>query len=566
MQESSAKEGSSEQDSNEQASTLPGGEDAPRGWGIQAVDDSGQPIVGANVQLVDVLPGALNRRSVADVRTTGDAGRVTGSGEGPFVTDVDAAGDTWFTSFIHAAEVEDKEGTPDLLGHLARRYDLESPSACVFERGGAIELTVLGAGPADVHTACFVDERPEPGSHRTGMALVRFTGPTGTIAAPPGRGILYLTRDGALGGPISGINSPLIVSVASGATSRVRARFEDGPTTTLIAPFDNIPFELIEILAPDATTVVGSFPFETSPLRIPSVRPVAVMPGSDAQARVAPRTPRHLARANAIAGSSTGAGALGSTETPSAPPSLLMSIDVGLKLRLPESDTEWIQQAQAGAMLARGSAATGGRDPLRSAAGTAHIDPAAGPGEANWTATVELRHADGSPAPWREVLIGGRGLLPVRAISGADGKIALEVTAEIPLGLANARCISDRIDVPAGAQDRPLVLTLTDQVRRVEGRWLTGGETPVFPAVLVLVPEEANEIQSRSIFGTRAFSVTATDSDGRFVIEDVPPGRYRIRSDRSEQTILEVSGADAASPFTVELEGRGQDFTAAAKR
>ncbi|MEM9799687.1 MAG: hypothetical protein AAGA20_05120 [Planctomycetota bacterium] len=530
-------------------------------WSLAVVDREGRAVPDLALAFVDTAPGGqMAGPSIGDARRADASGLIRGEGEPPFVLDVVSRDPAWAVAFVHAAQVEVETDGTDLLGRPLLTLDLTRPAVCVVERTGTIQVSIYGAGPDERFHATFVDERPEPAVHRLARATASFQGPTGTLAAPPGRGTLYIARDGAFGAPVVANGRPLIVPVVSGATVEVAVRLVDGPETMLMAPFDSIPFGRLDALSPDGVAVVASLPFDASPLRVPSAYPVALGTPFDPEAPLASRLPKHLVRAAEPRTSMSfrGMGPVPPSEVrpevDAAPGALVFSVDVGGKMRLPEVEMEWVLLAQNGLRALIGETMAGGVElTLRAAAGTARLRPEE-EGVATWTARVVTRDGEGAPLPMREVLVAQAGALPIRAVTDAEGVLAIEGLTADSVVAASFALPTDRVRIERGTNEAA-ALTLTSAAVDVSGTWIEKEGTPLVGGVMALVPADPNEAAALRPLGTRAYPIAITDATGAFQFRGVAPGDYVLRTDRRSEHALAVDADGAAS---LRLVGTGQ--------
>lgn len=555
---------------------------------ILAVDTEGQPVAGVTFRLIDTLTGTFGAAPEPRTVTTGPGGRVTLPAKGPLPLSLECASEEWGISFVHAKRVVDESVGRDLLGNVIRSFAGGSTIACVLERTGKLEVRIPGASNDDVHHVVFVDERPELDSHRSVRASRTFRGKRVTVSVPAGRGTLYVARKGWLGSPVMGAGVPHLVSVSPGRTSSIDIRLIEGPITTLQAPFDNIPFDAVEGLAPDTETIIGTFPFDSSPLRIPSLFAIALGSGFQEGMELGTRLPKHLLRAAGVPLLRPSTGEERPAYDPAAPPGsnpadapldLVFAIDIGGKLRLPEVDGGWLRLAHQGTAVAKGI--LGAPRPWRierprlgevvlPALEARDVLP-------SWNALLRCSMPDGTPAAHREVLIAASNGMLVRSLTNADGQLKISGLSSASASVALLQDLGQRVTMKApehegseGEEAGPKVGAVEAQlnaasVRRiVAGTWrakdagaaATGG-------LLALVPTSEGESDARRVFQTRAVALTLVDSDGRFSFGDVPIGGYELRAVAREQSwSTPLAVPTSTDELTITLEGFGESMRA----
>jgi len=449
-----------------------------------------------------------------------------------------ADADRWAIAFLHGPREGLDATDTDLLG---RTLDTLAPGGefvAVLVETGVVTVEVIGADEDDRFVATFIDERPEPDLHRPVRLSRRFEGPVGALRFPPGRGRLHVAREDALGGLVCGARGPLTVAVRSGATTALRIEMVDGPLTSIMAPFESIPFEALEALAPDGETVVGAFPFESTPLRLPSALPRVAGSEVDGATLARATRSRQLVRGRDVPLQRVEPQVYEGATPPryrlaTAPLDLTFGVQHGETLRLPEVDGGWVTLARSG---------IAGMERLGGRAGTTGVArPAPGvlrlPGEAEGSARLEVLRGDGSPAAHTEVVLAARRLGTVRAITDAAGRLEVRGVREDGLTGCIAGAPSARFDLEPGAEAR-----VVDGTRAVpvDGLW-EGAEAGVTMALLA--PDE-DERSLRDPFGSAGFTIAVTDARGRFDFGPVEPGAYRLQI---------LGGGDAA--VTVPADG-----------
>ncbi len=556
---------------------------APAG-DLLAVDVEGRPIPGVRLELIDTQLGVHGAPGPREILTTGEDGRVEVPDAPLLPLDVRVErGQGWSVTFVHGARRIDETQPMDLVGAQPRVLTLEDTTAVVLERSGTLVVEVAGARADDVFHVTFVDDRPEPFSHRSVRATRSFRGPRGELEMPPGRGSLYVCEEGTLGAPaLSGAPGggavPYLVSVHPGATTRVELRMVDGPFTTVMAPFEQIPFENVEALAPDGATPVGTFPFQESPLRFAARLPIAMGTGYEADAHVGVRMPKHFLRAAGVPlVRPEEERPEGAPERTTAPPplDLTFAVDLGGKLRLPEMESGWVLIATNAALI-RGGPAAGFQtrfveqielgvvelprkaDPRVPRRGQV-LEPL--PPEPSWTSWLVLRNPDGTPAPFREVLVSLRDGTLARAMADGAGRLEVRGARGEEILAAPAGAPGRRVQLTrASTAAEPAVLVLSAGPARVTGRWTReAGGAPVVGVVVGLLPLTEDEVRTRSRFMTRAFPVAITDRDGSFAFPALEPGRYELRAGQGGALQIEVEAGE--QPRVLRLVGMNEDLT-----
>ena len=509
------------------------------GPALLVVDREGRPVPGVALSFVDRLAGTSLAARLPGGDRSDDRGWLRWApGDEPRALDVRCGDPEWAVAFVHAERVPD-EGPADL--ERTATLDLTRPAVCVLERTGTVAIEVLGAAPGDRFHATWTDVRPEPASHRGARGSTSFTGSRGRLRARPGRGTLYVTREGHLGASALRGGAPLLVSVVAGETSTVRVRLEEGPVTTFLAPFDTIQFSRLQALGPDGELVVADLPFEASPLRVPSVVPVSDGGGADGGPGPRPRLPRHLMRA---VDGSAGLSPLGAPRPgpgdrePSrpgverAPVLVVFPVDLGGKLRFPEVEQGWIRLAQQGNqfLTAQPFWLLPGAQPLRSAPGEAHLDRlfTGAPNRfdvRSGVALVRSVDAAGDPAPHREVLVTSGPLPAFRAITDARGELRVRGAVTDEVTVVALESLACRATARVGAE--AAALAVEPAAATVRGRWR--GATP---SGRVLVMTRTGDGDSTAVpLGTRAAGLCTVDADGRFCFAPMAAGVYELRGE-----------------------------------
>ena len=550
---------------------------------VRVVDPAGQPVAGVTIEFVDQPIGAFG---VVDlpVRRASNAEGVVATADLPRApldfrvanAEGDGAATHWAVRFVHGLRTEDSTAGVDLLGIRPIVYDLSADVVCVVEETGTIEISIVGAKADDRFHATFLDQRPEPESHRNVTVSASFTGASGSIRVPSGRGTLYLAQHGFLGAQVLTREGPLMVSVTPGQTSQVTARFLDGPTARLIAPFDAIPFENIQALAPDGETVVADFPFLASPLRIDARFPVTASGARPPSALPSARFPKHLLRAVDVPLQ------LGAYEDPNAqdvakryidrpPMELIFLIDPGAKLRLPEVTGGWIRQAEGGLAFLSRALYGAHRDTgvSRPALGELRIT-GTGPG-AEWSAQVTVKDPSGKPLPFVEAFVAIPGAMLSRGITGPDG--ALSITGlrsdSIAVGLVTSVADQTQINRPSAEGDSAKGEISTGRSVVLGGTWQRSPDSSSVGDLLVLVPSSQEEMVRRQQFRTHARPIAFVDAAGNFHFGSVPAGSYTLRAGRASEGAIDLlpdaeggSGEGSLnSSATLILSGTGDSLT-----
>lgn len=549
---------------------------------IRVVDTAGHPVPGVTIEFVDRPIGAFGEANVPVRRSSDEAGAISTSdlAQPPVrfrVANDPAAGDDaadhWVLRFVHGRRIEESAATPDLLGYKPKVFDLEQDVICVVEEAGTIEIRVAGASKDDSFHATFVDARPEPESHRNVSASGSFRGATGSIRVPAGRGTLYLAQEGFLGAPILAHEGPLMVSVTPQQTTRVTVRFLEGPTARLLAPFDSIPFAKMQALAPDGETVVAVFPFDTSPLNVPSRLAVtAGHPGSPSELP-ALRLPKHLVRAvdvplqlPAVEDPNAKDAAKRYLERP--PMELIFAIDPGGKMRLPEVAGGWVREAEGGMLLLTRAFydPRTGTGITRPTLGTLHMG---GEGSgAPWSARVVVKDAAGVPQPFVEAFVARPRAMLARGITGPDGALNITGLESDSVAVALADSVAEGLDLtrPAEAGARLEGVITTGARIAVRGTWTRSPDDFGVGELLALVPSDAEDRAGRARFMTHATSIAFVDAAGKFDFGSVPVGRYTLRAGSSSEAPVDLQPQAAEQPraaATLKLTGTGEAFKAA---
>ncbi len=554
---------------------------------VRVVDTNGQPVAGITIELVDQAPGAFDDASLPVRRASDESGVVSTADLARQPLDFRVAHDGspngsqaphWAVRFVHGHRIEDTEAGVDVLGHKSMAFDVSRDVICVVEETGTIEIHVEGAAPDDRFHGVFVDQRPEPESHRNITAAGSFTGSTGSIRVPSGRGTLYLAQHGFLGAPLLTAQGPLMVSVAPGQTTEVSARFLEGPTARLIAPFDTIPFENMQALAPDGKTVVADLPFKASPLEVPSRFAVTASGARTPSALPSVRYPKHLMKAVDVPL------ALPAIEDPNAqdvakrylerpPMELIFAIDPGAKKRLPEVSGGWVSEAEGGlGILSRamfGAALDTGVS--RPAPGELQIS---GAGEgAEWSAEVTVRGPGGEPLPFVEAFVSIRGSMLSRGITGPAGtlKISGLLCDSVAVGLVDNVADQVRLDRPSGEEAAASGTVTTGPRMTLQGIWKRSPENASVGDLMVLVPAGEEAMADRRQFMTHAAPIAFVDAGGRFDFGTVPAGLYTLRAGRANEAAVDLRPAEGAegaanaganASAALGLTGSGESFSA----
>ena len=535
---------------------------------------------------------------------TGEDGRAPFP-EGRAPLELRSGDPAWGISFVHAAREIDESLGEDMNGKKARVLDTSRTVAVVLERTGTLEIEVVGGQSGTRYYATFVDERPELYSHRQLRESVAFDGPKGSVRLPAGRGTLYLAEEGKLGTPVLGERTaPHLVSISSEASTTLRVKFLDGPVTTLQAAFESIPFKVLEAMAPDGRTIIGTFPFEKSPLRLPSRVAVALGTGFNEEMLLGARFPKHLLRAadiplvrpeatvfdgNGIPGAEPGqSGQNQGRVVAPAPLDLAFAVDVGGKLRLPEIEAGWVKLAKEGAMIAAGIVSA----PHRLHVGRPEVGkvvmpnpnvgdagPVGPPGQGvapngqsrarPWTASVTATDATGKPAAHRELLVYSSNGILVRGLTDADGKLDVVGLLGTSATVAFVDDLGARAEAAKPAASAPAGTAVSIAVRRsgapcpITGTWLAKpGGAPKVGHFLALVPRDGGERRARQVFLTRSVAISTVDSEGRFTFHPVPPGEYNLRTGEGGEMPLDVVSSSGA--MTLSLTGTGESITSGA--
>lgn len=549
---------------------------------LRVVDSQGHSVPGVSIEFVDQPVGAFGVVDLPVRRTSDESGIVSTAdlARPPLNFRVATASGTeqathWAIRFIHGHRVEDTTAGPDLLGFKPRVYDLTRDVVCVVEEAGTIEIRVVGAKEGDQFHGAFVDQRPEPESHRNVTASGSFSGPAGSIRVPAGRGSLYLAQHGFLGAPALSNQGPLMVSVAPGQVTQVTVRFLDGPTARLIAPFDTIPFENMQALAPDGETVVADLPFEASPLRVPSRFAVTASGARAPSTLPSARYPKHLMRAVDVPL------ALPAVEDPNAqdvakryierpPMELIFAVDPGAKMRLPEVSGGWVSQAEGGmALLSR--AMFGARmDTGVARPGLGRLSVGDASADAAWSAKVTVTGKDGSPLPLVETFVAVPGKTLSRGITGLDGTLTiLGLTGDsVAVGLVDSIADHARLDRPGSGESSVSRAIATGPRIRVRGSWKRSPEETSVGDLMVLMPASLESMADRRQFMTHAAPIAFVDAGGHFDFGAVPAGQYTLRAGSTSEAPLDLAPSDdqPTTDATLNLSGTGGSFSAQLQR
>lgn len=527
---------------------------------VLAVDVLGTPLPGVTLELVDTEPGAFGAPEERRTIVTDKDGRAALPAEGVLPLDLALPDESpWALSFVHAVAHVDETASTDLLGRPLSTLPPEGEVVCVLERLGTLALEIEGANDDERFTVTFSDVRPQPDAHRTQRRTAHFKGPRAQLPMPPGRGTLFLARKGTLGTEVRAADGrPLMIAITPGETSllRVEARDHERPTI-IMAAFSQIPFPEVEALAPDGETVVSTFPFESSPLRLVATVSTVRGSGGGDGASVLPRT-KHLLRAKGVplvreAPAQDLFSEPGRDQGPPAsapaPLDMIFAANVGMKLRLPEVEGGWVKLARECIVVREGvvrGAAAGLATRVSVSAAASEL-----PGDgAEWAAVVRTVLADGAPAPYAEVLfrLSGQGSL-VRLVTGRDGTARVTglrgdaVRVELLHGFQVASTIGRPLD---GGTETAVELTVPASTRVVRGRWKgADGEPCAAGAVLRLA----------GLDGSTRFAVA--DSDGRFSFGAVAPGEVTVAPFRvpggAEAATLKIPSGEA--PFEILVTG-----------
>ena len=531
-----------------------------------AVDSEGRPIADAQFELVTTVPGAFDAAETGTKLTTNKEGRAELPKDGLAPLDFVCTSGDWAIRAVHGDRQLDEEAGVDLLDKPIYSYAQDADVICVLERTGELEVLIPAAEVDDVTHIVFIDERPEPGVHRAVRSSGEMTGKRGTVRVPAGRGIVYAAADGHLGAPIISRNGPLLVSINPGDRATVSLEFSEGRETIVQAPFGSIPFDVLEALAPDAETVIARFPFEESPLRLPSLLPFSTASADVENAGGGMRLPKHLVRAAGIPLVRPAPGPPAPDARPEdtvAPPplELLFTLDIGGKLRLPEAENGWIQLAKNAVIQMRSLLRA---EPPAAArfvrAGTMRYELER---ENPWTGSVRIVTPDGEPAPFREVLVTKAGGGLARGITGPDGTLRIEALGPWALTVALADDIGRRTVLDRENKEGSIAIGALGHT--LAGTWLVAKDgAPVTGGILALVSRVEGEAQSRRFFGTRSTPIAAIDALGRYSFGRIPSGEYEIRAmfdRRSASSSISVNGETAKTPF--DWIGVGDSFQAA---
>lgn len=556
---------------------------APAG-DLLAVDVQGRPVPGVRLELIDTQLGVYGAPGPREILTTGEDGRVEVPDAPVLPLDVRAErGQGWCVSFVHGARRVDETQPMDLVGAQPRVLTLEDTTAVVLERTGTLVVEMAGAKEDDVYHVTFVDDRPEPFSHRSVRATRTFRGARGEFDLPPGRGTLYVCEEGTLGAPAlsgapGGGTAPYLVSVHPGGTTRVELRMVDGPFTTVMAPFEQIPFETLEAIAPDGATVVGSFSFLESPLRLAARLPIAMGTGYETDAHLGVRMPKHFLRAAGVPLVRPKPELpLGAPERTTAPPplDLTFTADLGGKLRLPEMESGWVLLATNAALI-RGGPAAGlqTRFVEQARLGVIELPPRADhrvprrgqtlpplPAEPSWTSWLSVRSAEGAPAPFQEIFVSLRDGTLARGLTDASGHLEVRGVRDAGALAAPMGALGLRVELTeASTAEEPALLTLPAGSGAISGQWVREKDGPTVVGVVVgLLPMTEDEVRTRSRFMTRAFPVAITDRNGAFAFSGLEPGKYELRAGPAGAIEIEVTAGGEVRELR--LVGMNADIT-----
>lgn len=538
---------------------------------VRIVDPMGQPVEGVSLELVDRPLGAFGEAHVPLIATSDAQGLIDLDSIQQAPLDFRSASPDWAVRYVHGHRMTDDAASADLLGIKPRVFDLAQDIICVVEPKGTIRIRIEGALENQQLHATFIDMRPEPESHRNVLASGSFKGGTGSIRVPAGRGTLYLAQQGFLGAPVLMREGALMVSVAPGGVTDVTVRFVEGPMTRLLAPFDAIPFERMQALAPDGSTVVAELPFEASPLRIGS-RIAIITTGARAPSELPPlRLPKHFLRAvdvplelPAMADPESSGGAVRYIDR--APMELIFPIDPGSKVRLPEVVGGWIQRAQAGLSMLSSSfygqqMETGIEHPT---AGRVQVS-GAGSG-ALWQAVITVRDAAGTPRPYAEVLVSVPGSQLARSITGPDGTVRVEGIRADSVAVGLVESVADHVLLarPEGEGNAIDGEIRVGQRVELKGTWKRSPGSASVGDLIVLVPASEEEMNDRRRFMTRAAPLTFLDAKGAFDFGTIPAGLYTLRAGRDSEATLDLRSDEGLSRKAIlVLSGTGAAFEAA---
>lgn len=432
----------------------------------------------------------------------------------------------WALMFLHGPRVSLDASDTDLLGRTLDTLAPEGEFVAVLAGTGVVALEVIGADEDDRFVATFIDERPEPDLHRPVRTSRTFRGPVGAMRFPPGRGRLHVAREDALGGLLCDARGPLSVAVRSGATTSLRIEMTEGPTTMIKAPFEAIPFEVLDALAPDGETLVGAFPFASTPLRLPSALPRVAGSEVDGAAIARMTRMRQLVRGRDVPLERVEPPVFEGTTPPeyrlaTAPLDLTFGIQHGDSLRLPEVDGGWVTLARSGiAGMERLGGRGGATGVERPGPGVVQLA-----GDATRGARLRVVRGDGSPVRFAEVIVAPRRRGTggsVRAVTDAAGVLELRGLGAGGAVVCLPGAPGARVELEPGGEAR---LTAGAAVAHVAGLW--EGAAPGLTMAL-LAPDE-DERSARDPFGSSGFAVAATDHRGRFDFGAVEPGTYRLQ-------------------------------------
>lgn len=551
---------------------------------ILAVDRQGDPVPGIRLELIDTIQGTFGAGDPTREVVTGADGRVPFP-EGRAPLDLRSKDPAWGISFLHGAlKIDDTLGE-DMNGKKARVLDTDATVAVVLVPTGTLEIEVVGGTAGATYFATFVDERPELYSHRQLRESGSFSGPKGSLRLSAGRGTLYLAEQNHLGAPVLGARTaPHLVSISPGSTTKLRVRFLEGPVTTLQAPFESIPFELLEAMAPDGRTVIGSFPFESSPLRLPSHVAIAMGTGFEEDMLRGARFPKHLLRAPEIPlvrppiPVQDQARDAAPRSVDPAPLDLAFAVDVGGKLRLPEAEGGWVKLAKEGAMVAAGimgaprqlhvSRPAPGMIMMPSAS-VGESGPMAEPGasrDGRWSVSVVALDAAGKRAPFRELLVSSSDGTLLRALTDGGGHLVVQGLSAASASVAFVNDTGARAVAQKPRDEASFAAPVAVEVKRggapcpVTGTWFEeAGGAPKVGQFLALVPRDGDERRARQAFLTRSVAISTVDSSGRFAFEPVPPGAYFLRTGEGAELPLDVVSSSGA--ITLPLVGTGRTIS-----
>ncbi|MEM8710984.1 MAG: hypothetical protein AAGG01_08535, partial [Planctomycetota bacterium] len=404
-----------------------------------------------------------------------------------------------------------------------------------------------------------------------------FQGPEGVLRVPAGRGTLHLAQDGFLGAPVITSTGLLLISVAPGGEASVDVRFLEGPTAKLLAPFDVIPFNRIEALAPDGSTVIADLAFDASPLKV-GCR-VAVVTGVPNSPQELPpvRLPKQILRAvdvplalPPIEETSADTGVPRMVDR--APMELLFTVDPGDKVRLPEVAGGWINEAQGGLALVSGSLYGTSRETGVERPGIGEIVLPAMGAATPWSARVTVRDTDGEALPFVEALVSVPGALLARAITDADGQLYLQGVsgASVAVGLVDSVADQVVIERPDPEGDSAALPETADLVRgpriSLAGTWTRTSARATVGDLLALVPANPEELQERRRFMTHAVPIAFVDAKGAFNFGSVPRGLYTLRAGSESEVSLDLRALESEERGSggargrLSLKGSGDDL------